>query len=143
MVSPGPATVEMLAIKKPRVSVKGWWQRDFEIKSFSNPTEWQLFIGRGMHTANRDDGDRVLVWRIRSAFADGFFNAPPPDAFFGNHCLVCGRPLTDDASKVRRIGPECAGTSHVSQERDVLWTDDAEIKPNIFDDLFLSSVRTR
>jgi hypothetical protein len=126
MVAAASATAEMLTTR-PRRPVKAWWRRNFEIVSYAkNSKEWHLFIGQGMYTRNRADGDDVLIWRIRSAFTDGFFEAPPPDAFFANHCLICGRPLTDNASIARRIGPECE-SPRGSPDRDVLWTEDEEI----------------
>jgi hypothetical protein len=123
MVATGNATAEMLASRPTRRrNAVAWWRRNFVV-SADAWNEWHLRIGAGMHTGNRADGDPVLVWRIRSALIDGFFTAPTSDAFLGNYCLICGRPLTDEASIARRIGPECAGDREVREVREVLWTE--------------------
>ena len=51
--------------------------------------------------------------QIVSAFRDGRFDKFTPD-MLGNHCLMCGKGLTDPVSQARFIGPECFGTSSVN-----------------------------
>jgi hypothetical protein len=61
--------------------------------------------------------DRVaglaLCEQIIAAFREGRFDRFTP-GMLGNHCLLCGKGLTDPVSMARFLGPECAGTSSSS-----------------------------
>jgi Family of unknown function (DUF6011) len=50
---------------------------------------------------------------IEAAFREGRFDRFTP-SMLGNHCLLCGKGLTDPVSMARFIGPECANTSSVN-----------------------------
>jgi hypothetical protein len=52
--------------------------------------------------------------RVVAAFNDGFFEHVHRAALLGSHCFICGRGLTDPASRGRFIGPECFGSSSIN-----------------------------
>ena len=55
----------------------------------------------------------ALHEQIVAAFRDGRFDKFTPE-MLGNHCLICGKGLTDPVSQARFIGPECFGSSSVN-----------------------------
>jgi Family of unknown function (DUF6011) len=50
--------------------------------------------------------------RVVAAFRDGWFNVIGPEMMLSQHCLICGKGLTDPVSMARFIGPECASKEY-------------------------------
>jgi hypothetical protein len=57
------------------------------------------------------EGTERLERRVIATFRDGFFDQLTVSPLLSDHCLICGKALTDPASRARFVGPECAGTS--------------------------------
>lgn len=111
-VETGTATAEMFT-KKPNSQNIRWCRTGFQIFAYDD-NEWQLKYQSGMWSGGYDDGIKALRERVFNTFRSDFFNALTPAAMLGNHCLICGKGLTDPASMARWIGPECAGTSSLT-----------------------------
>jgi hypothetical protein len=58
--------------------------------------------------------------RVVEVFNGDFFSRFRPASLLGNHCICCGRALTDPVSQSRFIGPECYG----SASRNIPWITD-------------------
>jgi hypothetical protein len=107
------ATKEMLegkqGIKPP------YWHSKFSINTplaaqdawNVSQTGWRRSGGAGQ------DGTDRLEQRVIATFRDGFFDQLTVSPLLSDHCLICGKALTDPASMARFIGPECAGTSTI------------------------------
>lgn len=111
-VETGTATAEMFA-KKPNSTP--WCSVSFQIFAYEE-SKWlfKLKSGRWTRDSRGRAGYEALVERVVNSFAGDFFNTLTPNALLGNHCLICGKGLTDPASMARRIGPERAGTSSLT-----------------------------
>jgi len=53
--------------------------------------------------------------RVLAALRSDCFDTLRPEMMLHPACIYCGKTLTDPASIARWIGPECAGTTRLSQ----------------------------
>jgi hypothetical protein len=130
-VATGNATKEMFD-RKPNSQATPWCRVGFEIYAYDE-SAWQLKPRSGRWSRSYGEGgSKRLIERVVTTFADGFFSILTPDALLGNHCLICGKGLTDPASMARRVGPECAGTSslvvpYIIKSRDVCESEQKQL----------------
>jgi hypothetical protein len=128
-VETGTATAAMFAKSPDGITL--WCRTGFEIFAYDE-NEWQLRFQSGRWSHGYKDGLKALRDRVVTTFSGSFFSALTPDALLGNHCLICGKGLTDPASMARRIGPECAGTSslvvpYIIKSRDVCESEQKQL----------------
>jgi hypothetical protein len=80
-------------------------------EQYRNPVWTYQHCGGGWKGgAGREIYDQLKT-RVASLFLGDFFAGVDASKLLFPHCLICGRALTDPASMVRFVGPECAGTS--------------------------------
>jgi hypothetical protein len=96
------------------------WRFGFEVTA-KIPEEWCfLYRGATWSGPQRYDMPREhnmakvaeLRERVVAAFRDGWFNVIRPEMTLSQHCLICGKGLTDPVSMARFIGPECASKEY-------------------------------
>jgi hypothetical protein len=103
---------------------RGAREQKFSLLQFDGEPDWQLTLGSRTWPAGSDVSSVApLSAAIAAALqGDGIFTQLTPERMLKPACMICGKGLTDPASRSRWVGPECAATTSIR----VFWERNAE-----------------
>jgi hypothetical protein len=106
--------IQEVALQNADLCTPPRWLLSFDVRDVEGGGAWEVLWGCWRCTRGESKKVETIQQRVVNAFAGGAFDRFTPGLMLGNHCLVCGKGLTDTASKARRVGPECWGSGTLS-----------------------------
>jgi hypothetical protein len=96
---------------------RGLWRLEFGIKTAESPWSIRVYsIGGppGWRDAATAVAGTAFRARVLATLCPERFATLDAGLLLSQHCLICGKGLTDPVSVARWIGPECAGSARLS-----------------------------